>query len=191
MNRSLVAAAAVLFAAACTQDKKQPADEHRFQVRRISESAFEILPATDQLPLCLAFTTSEKGVVRQLTMTHENKSMHCEAGQPIGGLRFRAPADEGKVKVHVFFSDQKLNAASVGQQIFELVSENQDVNVMALRLPGHVVAETQEFVPEAEREVQTGAVIGAGGIEDAGSQAADGGASAADAGSSINTDGGR
>jgi hypothetical protein len=171
--KTVLAVIAVLTLLGCSEDKK--AESRRFELKKISDSTFEILPTTSQLPYCLAFTTSEKGITRQLTMTHENKSLRCEPGQPIAGLRFRAPVDEGQIKVHVLFSDQKLSAASVGQQMFELASGGKAISVMDLRLPGHVQTETQEFKPEEEKAAALGTVIGGGGEVDAGSDAVDAG----------------
>ncbi|MFL5319633.1 MAG: hypothetical protein ACJ790_08235 [Myxococcaceae bacterium] len=183
MKRAVAVALSCLLAAACTEEKK-PEDSNRFQVKRVNESTFEVVPNPAQKPYCLAFTTSEKGVVRQLTMTHENKSMKCDPGQPIAGLRFRAPADEGTVKVHVFFSSEKLSAASLGQQIYDLVEAGRSVSVLDLRLPGQVDAQTLEFVPEKEHPTETGVILGAGGTTDGG--AAMNAAATADAGGMMN-----
>jgi hypothetical protein len=134
----------------------------RAELKRLSGGTVEILPTAGQLPFCLIFTTSEKGVIRQLTMTRENKSVKCEPGQPIGAHSYRIPFDEGKVRTHVFFSDQKLNAASVAQQVLE-IRDNPKWRAMDLRLPGQVNLETLEFVPEEDAPPMVGGVV-----EDAG-----------------------
>lgn len=159
--KTVLAVIALLAFVGCSEEKKTAS--RRFELKKISDSTFEILPTAAQLPYCLAFTTSEKGTTRQLTMTHENKSLRCDPGAPVAGLRFRAPVDEGTVNVHVLFSDQKLSAASVGQQMFELASSGKPIAVMDLRMPGHVQTETQQFKPEEERAGSVGAVVGAGG----------------------------
>ncbi len=136
--------------------------EKRAEVRQLTGDSIEVLPGPFQLPYCLIFTTSEKGVIRQLTMTRENRSVSCEGGQPIGSNSYRIPVDEGKVKIHIFFSDQKLNAASVAQQISEGMG-TADFNPMNLRLPGKVTSETLEFNPAAAAEPTLGARVGPGG----------------------------
>ena len=104
-----------------------PEVKHKAELRNVSGSTIQVVPAEGQLPYCLVFTISEGKVVRQLTMNRDNKSVKCEAGQPIGNVSFRVPKEEGKVRVLVFFSDRRLNAGSLAQQIYELASEGKQI----------------------------------------------------------------
>jgi hypothetical protein len=102
----------------------------------------------------------------------------CEAGQPIGNVSFRVPKEEGKVKVLVFFSDRRLNAGSLAQQIYELASEGKQFYPYDLRLEGDVKIETLEFEPSEEVPTVSGEPVGKGGTvagEDGGSGAGDAG----------------
>src|SRR4051812_36867806 len=81
---------------------------HRLELRKVSANLVELVPRPGAPPNCLAFSVAENGVIRQLTMNADNRSVHCEPGQPIGGVPFRIPANEGKTKIYVFFSDQSL-----------------------------------------------------------------------------------
>ena len=127
-----------------------PEVKHRAELRNMGGSTIQVIPAVDQLPYCLLFTISEGKVVRQLTMNRDNKSVKCEANQPIGNVSFRVPREEGKVKVLVFFSDRKLQAGSLAQQIYELAAEGKQFYPYDLRLAGDVKIETLEFEPTEE-----------------------------------------
>lgn len=145
----------------CTKQAPPPA---RADLRELGGNTFEIIPREDQLPYCLVFTRSEKNVIRQLTMTHENTSLRCRPGLPIGNVRFRVPAAEGPVKVHVFFSDQRLHAESLAEDLQER-GEDPSFRPIDLRLPGNVHIQSFDFVPkpEAEKEATVGGRIGEGG----------------------------
>jgi len=125
----------------------QPEAKHRAMLRNVGGSTMQVVPAEGQLPYCLVFTISESKVVRQLTMNRGNESVKCNPGQPIGNVSFRVPREEGKVKVLVFFSDRKLNAGSLAQQIVELSAEGKNFYAYDLRLPGDVNTETIDFEP--------------------------------------------
>jgi hypothetical protein len=140
--------------------KEKPAA--RAELRQMMGDTFELIPTEGQLPYCLVFTRSESGVIRQLTMTHGNRSVPCETGRPIGGVRYRVPTTEGPVKVHVFFSDQRLNAGSLARELYEHKGDP-SFHPMNLRLPGNVYVQTFEFNPQPPTEEATGAQIGAGG----------------------------
>ena len=58
---------------------------HRVELRRISGDTVQIVPGENQMPYCLVFTHSGKGVVRQLTMSKNNVSVRCNAGEPVLG----------------------------------------------------------------------------------------------------------
>jgi hypothetical protein len=79
----------------------------------------------------------------------------------MGRTTYRIPADEGPVKVHIFFSDQRLDASSVAQQIAESVG-TPDFNPVNFRLPGRVYVETLEYVPTDEPQPTVGTVVGKG-----------------------------
>jgi len=119
----------------------------RAEVRKTGPATMEVVPRDGQLPYCMLFTVSEKGVIRQLTLTRENRSIRCDANKPVAHTSFRVPVQEGKVKVYIFFSDDRIPAGPVAQQLYDLRA-NERINAMDLRLPGRVFVETLEFTPE-------------------------------------------
>ncbi len=156
MKRLSSCAFAFALLAACPESKSPP---RRADLRKLSSTTVQIVPAPGQLPYCLVFTTSFTGVVRQLTMNHENKSIKCDADKPIGGVSYRFPIDEGKVRIYLFFSDLALSAGSVAEQIVEKAAEP-SFNIMDLRLPGQVIVEIYEFSPEEEEGPMVGEIVG-------------------------------
>ena len=116
-------------------------------IQATGPASIKVLPSEHQPPYCLVFTVSEGGVVRQLTMTPTNESMACPAGEPVGGTEYRIPPSEGKVRVHIVFSDRKLDATPIGVQVHEL-GKSAGFSAMDLRAPGQVLLETLEFVPQ-------------------------------------------
>ncbi|MHA7633117.1 hypothetical protein [Corallococcus sp. M7] len=136
-------------------DAKPPAKVVRALVKRTGLATMEIIPVEGQLPYCLLFTTSEKGVIRQLTLTRENRSIRCEANRPIANTHFRVPVQEGKVRVYVFFSDEPVQANWVARQLYEL-RDRERITAMDLRLPGRIFVETLEFTPETGSGVDAG-----------------------------------
>lgn len=186
MNRWLkLPVTALLCAASSCEDSEGPRGA-RVEVKQLTGNTFELLPTTVAVPMdkdgnryCLAFTQSETGIIRQLTMTTENKSVRCAPGRPIGNVHFRIPPDEGAVQVHVFFSDRKLNAGSIAAQLYDHKGDP-SFHPMNLRLPGGVVVETLRFEPRqtVQPSPTMGAEIGpAGEIRDGGTVDADTGAS--------------
>jgi hypothetical protein len=163
--------AVLVLGAGCTRDEK-PAVQARAQIRKVSGATMEVVPNEGQFPYCLLFTVSEKGVIRQLTMTRENRSIKCEPGKPIANTSFRVPAQEGKVKVYVIFSDQRIQAGSVAQQLYEL-RDRPRITGFDFRLPGQASVESLEFIPEEGGAPVTGGVIGAGGAVANGEAAGD------------------
>jgi hypothetical protein len=134
----------VLVALSC----KEPAPSvRRVELHKASGELVELVPMAGTPPNCLAFSISASGVVRQLTMNSDGTSFECSPGQPIGGERFRIPAREGKVRIYVLFSDQKLEAAPIADQLHEL-ARKPDLTVLDLRAPGRIVTDVVEFVPE-------------------------------------------
>ena len=117
--RHVLAAVALVLVAACN---RSTAPAHRVELRRISGDTVQIIPSEGQLPYCLVFTQSEKGVIRQLTISKTNNSVKCESGEPVLGQTYKIPVEEGPVKVRVFFSDQRLEAGSVANQLNEMLS---------------------------------------------------------------------
>ena len=123
--------------------------EKRARLEQVGPVTVRVLPAEGQLPYCLLFTTSERGVIRQLTMGAEGKSVPCKAGEPIGGVTYRIPTEEGKVRIYLLFSGQELEAKSMAQQIHELATTRGQFTAMDLRAPGQVQLETLDFTPSA------------------------------------------
>ncbi len=150
---------------ACNRPRPVPAP-HRMEIRKVTGNTVQFIPAADQLPYCLIYTQSEKGVTRQMTMTQSNQSVPCPAGEPVLERRFRIPADEGPVRIRILFSDRRLQAGEVTQQVVEMVKPAFDPN--DLRVPGHVVLETLDFLPTEELPPVVGEVVRASS-SDAGS----------------------
>ena len=136
---------------------RSTAPVHRAELRRISGDTIQIVPSEGQLPYCLVFTHAGKGQVRQLTMSKSNNSVKCPAGEPVLGLTYKIPVDEGPVKVQIFFSDQRLEAASVANQLTDMASPS--FNPIDFRLPGKVVVETIDFTPSAGAEPEPGQLM--------------------------------
>jgi hypothetical protein len=134
--------------AACPRPPDAPAAK-RVVLNAFSGSTFELVPEPGQLPFCLAYTVSPKGVIRQLTMSAENVSFECPAGQPVGHHPFRVPSSEPSVKVLVLFSSQSVNASSVSQQLLE-TRDPTSVTAMGLRLPGQAALEVLDFTHPAD-----------------------------------------
>jgi len=153
-SRQVVAGVALALLAGCTRNN---APTQRVELRRISGDTVQLVPGEGQLPYCLVFTHSGKGVVRQLTMSKNNVSVKCGPGEPVLGQAYRIPVEEGPVKIHVFFSDQRLEAASVANQLNDMA--NPSFNPIDFRLPGKVVVETIDFVPSQSNEPVPGQLV--------------------------------
>jgi hypothetical protein len=166
-NGAVLAALGLLVSCA---DEKKSDSQARVTLRKVTGTSFELVPSDKQLPNCLVFTISANGVIRQLTMSRDNVSYSCPAGRPIGGHSYRVPLDEGTVKVHVLFSSQRVNAASIAQQLLDLRDRAQIASI-DLRLPGQAAIETIPFTPEAEAAPPMGGLVGTDGVlaTDAGS----------------------
>ncbi len=74
-------------------------------------------------------------------MNPENESIPCPAAQLVGGTAYQVPVGEGRVRVHVVFSDRKLDATPIGLQVHEL-GKSPAFSAMDLRAPGQVLLET-------------------------------------------------
>jgi hypothetical protein len=132
--------------AACS--KPAPGIEHRVSLIAVDGSNVRLVPRAGQLPWCLVFTRSWSGIVRQMTMSEKNLSVPCAAEKPIGDLLFKIPPQEGRVKIHVVFSDRELEAIPIAQQIRELADKGAPINGIDLRAPGTVIVDTFEFEPK-------------------------------------------
>ncbi len=164
---------AALCGVAC--DGKKPTDRPaRAQLRKTGAATVEVIPAEGQLPYCMLYTVSEKGVIRQLTLTRENRSIRCDANKPVAHTSFRIPVQEGKVRMYVFFSDERIPAGPVAQQLYELRGQER-IKAMDLRLPGQVFVETLEFTPEEDGTAVTGTVVEGDGEGSGASVLSDGG----------------
>src|SRR2546430_1805352 len=106
----------VLGGIACTPKSQAT---HRMEMRKATNNTVGFVPGKAQLPYCLIFTRSQKGTLRQMTMTRMNQSVSCKPDEPVMNVRFRIPVDEGKVQALVFFSDQRLNATRVAEQLID------------------------------------------------------------------------
>jgi len=150
------------------------APSHRVEIRTLGGNSAQLIPTEGQLPYCLVFTIAANGIIRQLTMSHDDRSISCPADKPIGGVRYRFPISEGKVRIFVLFSDRKLDAGSVAEQVMEKGSLP-TINATDLRLPGRVTIEVIEFLPMVEPEPSVGQVVGRRGESRDGGSAVDGG----------------
>ncbi len=159
MTRWTWAVAVVALGATACQKAQKPAASARAEIKKVGGSTVEFIPQEGQHPYCLLYTVSEKGIIRQLTMTRENRSLKCDAGKRIYNSSFRIPTEEGKVRAYIFFSDQRIQAGSVAQQLHDL-RDKERVTAMDFRLPGSVTVEMLEFIPEEESEPVTGAMVG-------------------------------
>lgn len=153
-SRRVVAGVALALLAGCA---RSGVPTQRMELRRISGDTVQFVPTEGQMQYCLVFTHSGKGVVRQLTMSKSNVSVRCPAGEPVLGQAYRIPAEEGPVKIHIFFSDQRLEAASVANQLNEMAAPS--FNPIDFRLPGKVVVETIDFIPSETNEPKPGALV--------------------------------
>ena len=118
---------------------------HRVELRKSSADLVELVPKEGVPPYCLVYSIAEGGTIRQLTMNETNDSFDCPAGAPIGNTSFRIPKAEGKARIFVIFSDQRLAAATVAQQINDLGTPN--FSTLDLRVPGKAVSDVIEYTP--------------------------------------------
>ncbi len=141
------------------QREAGPAPTVRTDIKTVGGATVEFLPKAGQHPYCLLYTVSEKGIIRQLTMTRENRSIKCEAGKRIYNSSFRIPVEEGKIRAYIIYSDQRIHAGSVAQQLNDL-RDKPRVTAMDLRMPGAVAVDMVEFTPQAGGEPVKDAVVG-------------------------------
>lgn len=146
----------LLAVAVCSKFREAPS---RTQLKKVTGSTFELIPQADQLPYCLAYTVSEQGVIRQLTMAADNLSFECPGGEVIGHHAFRVPPTEHSVKVMLLFTNQRINAGSVSEQLIE-APHPASLTAMDLRLPGQATLEVLEFTATAEIPAEVGTLVG-------------------------------
>lgn len=142
--RALAPLALAIVVVACSKPAPAPS---RVRVEREGSASFRVSPTAGQLPFCLVFSTSSKGVVRQLTMSPKNASVDCTAGAPIGGVTYTAPPSDGATRVYVVFSDQAIEATPIAQQIHEIAEHGGVVTAMDLRAPGQLAIDSFELAP--------------------------------------------
>lgn len=126
-------------------DNKPPAAIHRVEIRQKGDDLVELVPKEGNPPFCLVYSIAEHGTIRQLTMNEKNDSFECPAGAPIGATTYRIPKSEGKAKIFVIFTDQKLLAHTVAAQISDLGTPS--FSALDLRVPGKAVSDIVEYAP--------------------------------------------
>jgi hypothetical protein len=146
-----LAGLAVVLVSACLTSEPVPA---RAEIRKTDASHVAIVPAKGQLPYCLVFAAGPDGVVRLQTVTYDDLSIECEAGEPIGGQVFDIPSHDDPFRLFVIFSDRTIQAASIAQQIRERLEDNAKITPMDLRAPGKVTMEVIEVLPSKLREMK-------------------------------------
>lgn len=148
MTRGLMAVG-VSCCVVCSCAKAPELPMERVALRSLDNERFELIPSPGQLPYCLVYSVSSQGVTRQMTMSAQNVSFECPAGLPIGGHPFRVLPAEGEVAVHVLFSSQPVQAASLTQQLMEL-GQRQQLSAMDFRVPGALAIQTLKFAPQVQ-----------------------------------------
>ena len=159
MRALCISAVLILTTGTCEQSR---ASVGRANLVRQGPSLFQVMPAPEQHAYCTIFTVSEAGVTRQLTMSRDNLAFDCPTGRAVGYRTWRAPADEGPVRVLVFFTSQRVNAASIAQQLIEL-KDPRRASLLDMRLPGTASLETLEFTPLPESPIDEGGIISGDG----------------------------
>src|SRR6185436_342047 len=101
----------------CKSGSSQSA--HRVELRKIDGELIELVPLVGLPPNCLVFSISQGGIVRELTKNAHGSSIECPPGRAIGGHPFQIPLREGKARIYAIFSDQKLLADPIAEQIVE------------------------------------------------------------------------
>ncbi len=142
-RRFVVVLGSSLLALAC--EKRAAPVTHRVELRQAPGELLELVPKDGNPPYCLVYSIAEGGPIRQLTMNEENESFDCPPGVPIGKIGFPIPQKEGKARIYVIFSDQKLSASTVAQQINDLGTPN--FSTLDLRVPGKAVSDVIEYTP--------------------------------------------
>ena len=126
-------------------ESRPPPTVHRVELSKTSNDLVELVPKEGVPPYCLVYSIAERGTIRQLTMNETNDSFDCPPGVAIGDTAFRIPKAEGKARIFVIFSDQKLAAATVAHQINDLGTPS--FSTLDLRVPGKAVSDVLEYTP--------------------------------------------
>ncbi|HMJ55691.1 MAG TPA: hypothetical protein VK540_26630 [Polyangiaceae bacterium] len=126
-------------------ENRSPPVVHRLELRQVPGELLELVPKEGSPPYCLVYSIAERGTIRQLTMNEANESFDCPPGEAIGHTSFRIPKAEGKARIFVIFSDQKLAATTVAAQINDLGTPN--FSTLDLRVPGKAVSDVIEYTP--------------------------------------------
>ncbi len=138
----------VLVCLACLSCQKAAdptaAPPRRATLKPLTATSFELIPEPGQAPYCLAYTVSAKGVIRLLTMSADNLSFECPAGEPIGHHPYRVPETEPTVKVLVLFTSQQISSTTVSAQLLD-ANRAASLTAMDLRLPGQAALELLDF----------------------------------------------
>lgn len=145
MRRLALVLAIAAFALACKTEPPAAA-KHRAHIEGTGAD-FKVIPEPGQMSHCLVFSVADNGVVHQLTTGNDNKSLACNAGEPISGAPFHATPVEGHIKVYVIFSDQEIEATSIIEQIHEMIDHRGGFTAMDLRAPGAIAVETLDYKP--------------------------------------------
>lgn len=138
-----------LLLAACTSSEGVPKAAPRAELRKLGGANIEIVPREGQHPYCLIYTVSATGLVRLLTQTEELESVSCEAGKPVGGVRYHIPFLEGRARIIVIFSDRVVKAGPIAQRISEIAGDGRRMNAFDFRVPGQVAIDELDFMPDA------------------------------------------
>lgn len=120
----------------------------RAEMRKLGAAEIEVVPREGQHPYCLIFTVSATGLVRLLTQSEELQSIPCEAGKPVGGVKYHVPNAEGRARVLVFFTDRVVKAGPIATRISEIGNAENRLNAFDFRVPGQLTIEEFLFVPD-------------------------------------------
>ncbi|HEU4404280.1 MAG TPA: hypothetical protein VFS43_03175 [Polyangiaceae bacterium] len=146
---ALIALLAGLLSGCSTKPEEGPAKvASRAEMRKVGGAEIEIVPREGQYPYCLVFTVSATGLVRLLTQTEALESIPCEAGKPVGGVKYHVPNAEGRARVLVFFTDRVVKAGPIATRISEIGNAEQRLNAFDFRVPGQMSIEEFLFVPD-------------------------------------------
>ena len=69
------------------------------------------------------------------------------------------PVEEGKIRAYIIFSDQRIQAGSVAQQLYDM-RDKERVSGMDFRAPGSLAVEVLDFTPKPDTTPVKDAVVG-------------------------------
>ncbi len=143
----ILLAVANLLACASLSCRRADVIESRVDLVRIDGEQFALILKPGQYPYCAVYSVSERGVIRQLSMSTDDASFECRSGEAIAGTTFRAPKRDGKTHLFVLLSSQRLKLSSLTQQLLD-VKDKTKLSALDFRLPGSAFIETIDFDPE-------------------------------------------